>query len=352
MVIEHFKFTSSFQTHFDYMDLSKMVWYGDGADDIISYIKDMRHLKRCLNTDQMHITQLALTHANFTMDPRLVHMIRNFESHRPKQGVVNSEFTFESLMSKLEEHANHELMKKNLKARENTMNQKFERHRKKLLKQGGGAGWGGDSWDLPPAMPGPKGDGGKRKGGKGKDGGGGGGSSGGGSKGGKGGQKGAKGGGAKGGGKEKAPMQFPRTDDTAAYDKVKEMKEKDGGPNGKHPCIKHLISGSCTMSNCKFSHDAAQFTISNAQKASCKKELERIAAIRNAKKGKGKGKGSGGKGKDKGGKKGKGKGKDKGKDKVCRMWKTMVLARTGLRARTSIRLQWLADKQGKAVLSP
>ena len=50
MVIEHYKFTSSFQTHFDYMDLSKMVWYGDGADDIIAYIKDMRHLKRCLNT--------------------------------------------------------------------------------------------------------------------------------------------------------------------------------------------------------------------------------------------------------------------------------------------------------------
>ena len=143
MVIEHFKFTSSFQTHFDYMDLSKMVWYGDGADDIIAYIKDMRHLKRCLNTDQLHITQLALTHANFTLEPRLIHMIRTFESHRPKQGVVNSEYTFESLMSKLEEHANHELMKKNLRARENTMNQKFEKHRKKLLKQqGGGGGWG------------------------------------------------------------------------------------------------------------------------------------------------------------------------------------------------------------------
>ena len=100
-------------------------------------------------------------------------------------------------------------------------------------------------------------------------------------------------------------MQFPKTADTEVYEKIKEMKEKKGGTDAKNPCIKHLIAGSCTMTNCKLSHDASQFNFSNAQKNSCKAELARIASIRNAKKGKGKGKGGGGKGKDKGGKKGK-----------------------------------------------
>jgi hypothetical protein len=259
-------------------------------------------------------------------------MIRNFESHRPRQGVVNSEFTFESLMSKLEEHATHELMKKNLKARENVMNQKFEKHKKKLQRQQGG--WGSDSWDMPPAMPGTKGDG-KSKGGKPKGGGASNRSASNTPKPKKGTPKGGRGGDGKGGRSvhplAKPPgdargntMSFPRTEDTAVYDKVKEMKERKGGADAKHPCIKHLIGGNCTMTDCKFSHDASQFNFSGAQKASCKKELERIAAIRNAKKGKGKGKGGGGKGKDKGNGNGKNKSKgkgDKGKDRVCRMWK-------------------------------